>query len=172
MGLALTTIGQPRTQKRRALVGGDVVRIPLTHGKMAIVDLIDGDLGTLNWYAKEGHGTWYAMRLATAPHKIRLHRVIAERAGIDVASAEVDHRDGDGLNCRRLNLRAATHAQNAWNRGGVKGAYFHRGAGLWHARIKTNGIDHSIGYYPSFDDARAAYLAAAERLHGEFLRTA
>lgn len=43
--------------KRRATVVGDVVHIPLTQGKTAIVDLIDADLGELNWYAKQGHGT-------------------------------------------------------------------------------------------------------------------
>ncbi len=44
-----------------------------------------------------------------------MHRVIAQRMGI--TGDVTDHRDGDGLNNTRENLRALSHQENAWNRG-------------------------------------------------------
>lgn len=55
---------------------------------------------------------------------------------------EVDHKNGDGLDCRRSNLRLATRTQNAANRskqwGTVsrfKGVYLNRKTGKWQAQI-------------------------------------
>lgn len=52
---------------------------------------------------------------------IYLHIEIMKRTGIEPPSpfhTLVDHRDGDSLNCRRSNLRWATHSMNSLNRFG------------------------------------------------------
>lgn len=54
-------------------------------------------------------------------HTQFLHTEIMERTGIERPSEMhtlVDHWDGDGMNCRRANLRWATHQMNCINRNG------------------------------------------------------
>jgi len=89
--------------------------------------------------------------------------------------AQVDHIDRNRANNIFDNLREATNAQNQWNRkclrtDGRKGIYLHKLSGLWTARIKVNGISHSLGYFKSPDDAHAAYVSASKIHHGEFSR--
>jgi AP2 domain/HNH endonuclease len=166
--------------RRRPIVVGDVVNIPLTKGKIAIVDLVDADLGGFNWYAQRGKRTWYACRLRRKPQRglIWLHREIAVRHGLKIEGLDVDHRDGDGLNCRRLNLRAATDLETARNAkrridntSGFKGVTFDRASGKWMAQIQLGeGHHRTIGRFPTAAEAGAAYAAAAKQIHGEFAR--
>lgn len=54
-----------------------------------------------------------------------LHIAIMRRTGIEPPSPLhiiVDHRNSDGLDCRRRNLRWATHSMNSLN---INGAYAH-----------------------------------------------
>jgi hypothetical protein len=92
---------------------------------------------------------------------------------------EIDHVNGDGLDNRRENLRVATHAQNASNRGvrvnntsGFKGVHAnHSGRGKqWFAYITTNYKRQHLGMFGTAEEAARAYDAAAVRLHGEFAR--
>ena len=93
--------------------------IELTQGKSCIVD--DEDFEFLNkwkWQAwKSPYGTvWYALRsvkiLGTRrSNTIRMHRVIMG----DPFGLEIDHKNHDGLDNRRENLRICTKAQNQQN---------------------------------------------------------
>ncbi len=87
----------------------------------------------------------------------------------------VDHRDGDGLNNQRDNLRTCTHQENQRNhpaRGGkyskFKGVSAARGR--FFARIGCNGKSKHLGSF--LDDVSAAkcYDEAAKELFGEFAR--
>lgn len=89
----------------------------------------------------------------------------------------VDHRDGDGLNNQRYNLRQATQQQNCQNqrlkitnRSGYKGVYFNRKCAKWVAQIQ-NGKAVSLGLFLSPEDAARAYDWEAVRLWGEFAKT-
>jgi hypothetical protein len=85
-----------------------------------------------------------------------------------------DHRNGDGLDNQRHNLRVATERQNALNsrpRPGssrFKGVRWHRQAGRWQARIRSEGKARELGFYRDEEDAARAYDAAARELFGEF----
>jgi len=161
------------------------VRIALTRGLFATVDLVDADLQLFNWAAHRGKKTWYAIRSiergprgASKKTCFLLHRVIAERAGYAIDGIEFDHHDGDGLNCRRLNLRPASDEQNAQNcrkrsdnTSGVKGVHWDTARRKWVAQIVASGKYHTLGRFESKGVAASAYAVAAKELHGDFART-
>lgn len=87
----------------------------------------------------------------------------------------IDHIDGNSLNNRIENLRAATQSQNLCNRGkpksntsGYKGVYFDKTKNKWRAEIQKHGEVHRLGYFNAAEEAGAAYNTAAKELHGEF----
>ncbi len=91
---------------------------------------------------------------------------------------KVDHWDGDGLNCRRGNLRAATHAQNLYNRGpqqnnksGYKGVSWSRNAKKWWAHIQVDKKVIHLGYFDVAEQAARAYDVGALKYHGSFAKT-
>jgi hypothetical protein len=89
----------------------------------------------------------------------------------------VDHRDHDGLNNRWTNLRAADRPQNAANAGalrsnklGLRGVCLHKPSGRYRATIRANGKQRHLGHFKTAEEARAAYIAAAIEIYGEFAR--
>ena len=91
---------------------------------------------------------------------------------------EIDHIDGDKINNRITNLRAATHSQNAHNRSknnnnksGFKGVTWQSHAQKWRADIMVEGETLNLGYFCTKEEAAEAYADAAHRLHGEFAKT-
>lgn len=91
----------------------------------------------------------------------------------------IDHADGDILNNRWINLRGATDSQNAANKrrvdsqntSGFKGVCFDKFTNRWIAQLRKDGRLHNLGRYDTPEEAHAAYVAGAARLHGEFART-
>lgn len=149
--------------------------IPLTRGKEAIVD--DKDYAFLMQWKWFAHSEGYASRNAkkadgVSGNTIYMHRVIAERAGF-MMTERIDHKDGNGFNNRRTNLRTASNQKNLANRGpnknnksGFKGVS--RDRGKWAAQIKVSGRHLHLGYFDSKNEAAKAYNAAAMKHFGEF----
>lgn len=88
-----------------------------------------------------------------------------------------DHRDGDGRNNRRSNLRFATRSQNCMNRKnneakreGFKGVSRSNAGkyGRYRARIAVDGKVINLGAFPDPESAARAYDDAAREHHGEF----
>ncbi|TAN09525.1 MAG: HNH endonuclease [Chitinophagaceae bacterium] len=73
---------------------------------------------------------------------------------------QIDHINGDRHDNRWANLRAANSSQNMQNQRGAKGASRHKPSGTWQSSIKINGKTIWLGKFPTFEEARAAYLAA------------
>ena len=158
----------------------DFRTIPLSKGQVAIVDPEDYDaLSGFKWYARwdEHSQTFYAIRhdqTSEKPNRMaQMHRQIL---GVPPGTV-VDHRDGNGLNNRRLNIRPATESQNQHNRGpvkntltGLKGVSFSKPTGKWMARIRMNYKRLWLGLFDTPEEASAAYIEAAKRLHGEFAK--
>lgn len=98
---------------------------------------------------------------------VYMHRAITKCSSL----YKVDHRDSDGLNNQRPNLRIATHNQNNHNRSGwglspFKGVYMDRGR--WRARITFEGVCFPLGGFTKQEDAARAYDKAAHEKFGEF----
>ena len=100
-----------------------------------------------------------------------MHREI-----LDVPAGMIcDHKNHNGLDNRRCNLRICTPAQNQYNRrlqtGGTslyKGVYWHKENRKWRAQICHGGLHIHIGYYDYEADAAIAYDDMAIDLFGEF----
>lgn len=132
----------------------------------------EADLEWLNCYpwSVSGHGyavTWIDGKL------VYMHRLIL---GLTDRKVVGDHRDGNGLNNRRSNLRSCTQAENmrntrkrSDNTSGFKGVSSHH-SGRWAARLHVNGKKHWLGLHDTPELAHAAYKSAAAKLHGEFAR--
>ena len=152
--------------------------IPLTQGKYAIVDDVDFEwLSQWKWCANKDRNTWYAVRTMHKDEKqikIMMHREILGLKHGD--GMDTDHKDGDGLNNRRENLRTATHAQNMYNQRIRKGTsqfksvHWNRCAAKWCAQIRVNNRLIYLGYFVSEIEAGLAYDMAAQKYFGEFAK--
>lgn len=85
----------------------------------------------------------------------------------------VDHKNQNGLDNQRSNLRYATYAQNLQNRRKHKvGSSKFKGVSLkhgrWCARLTKNGCTIQLGDFDTPEKAAKAYNEAAIRYFGEF----
>ena len=150
--------------------------IPLTQGKVAIVDAADYDwLMQWKWRAATNKsGNKYAVRTKWNKGSKRttewMHRLVNNTP----EGFETDHINHDGLNNTRANLRTASRSENRHNRpvrpnvSGYKGVSWHKKSEKWYGRIVANRKVISTGYYKEAIDAAKAYNAAAIKYHGEF----
>lgn len=152
--------------------------IAVSNGRyVAVVDDEDFELvSRYRWWARKQRGTTYATtQIQIGRNKritIGMHRLI-----IGGDSQHVDHRNQDGLDNRKENLRPCTAAQNGQNRkiqkhsSKFKGVSFNRATSKWTAAIKRHGKRAFLGYFESEQAAACAYDRAAEDNFGEFART-
>ncbi len=153
--------------------------IPLLSEKYnGLYAIVDDDcyltLSKLNWRAFKSNNTFYAVRDIRRDGKKAIefmHHLIVQRKD----GYQVDHKDRDGLNNVRENLRPCSHSENMRNRRcksdsstGLKGVTPFNGR--YQARISVHGKRHFLGYYNSAQEAHEAYISASVRLHGEFRR--
>lgn len=148
--------------------------IPLTQGKYALVDDEDYErVSQFKWTAKEATQgcTWYAYRRARG-RSIHLHRFILDAP----ANLHVDHKNHDGLDCRKNNMRLATPLQSTWNRRQrsdsrmqFKGVV--RMKGKYTPKVYVGEHQVYFGTYNNQEDAARVYDAVVTRLRGEFAHT-
>jgi hypothetical protein len=88
---------------------------------------------------------------------------------------EVDHKDGNGINNRRSNLRLATHSQNMVhskmrkdNKSGLRGVSFDKEKNLWRCCISINDRTEFIGRFRDPVEAAKAFDKRALELFDEF----
>lgn len=90
-------------------------------------------------------------------------------------SATIDHINGNRLDNRISNLRAASVAENtrngrkrSTNTSGFKGVSWRAQSQMYRAYIVKDGRQYGLGLHKTPEAAHIAYLEAAARLHGEF----
>lgn len=150
--------------------------------------LFDYDPDTGNLYRKSngaiaGHDKWkrraaghdkemasgkryrYVKVKQRAYHAARLIWIIVY--GLIPRGMCVDHIDQNPLNNKLSNLRLVTPAENARNRPlradnttGCTGVFRYKKYNNWVAKFRVNGKDVHIGYFDTFEEAKAARLAA------------
>ena len=153
-----------------------VKEITLTKGKVTLVDDVDHDwLLQWKWHYENGYARSFK-KVNGRPRQIKMHRMIMEHYQHDLAGFEVDHKDGNGLNNQKSNLRIATRSQNAQNKkrarnntSGYKGVS-RLPYGRWISYITVDHQRFTIGIYDAPEDAARAYNECAKILHGEFAR--
>ena len=156
-------------------------RIKLTQGQFAIVDDADFEwLSQWKWYAEpprkqKGAGSscniWYAVR----EKGIRMHREILGLKKGD--GKQTDHRNGNGLDNKRVNLRICTRSENMQNlhhrnkKGAGKHQGVHKQGRRWRAVIVKDGKRIHIGTYDLAKEAARAYDRKALELYGPEAKT-
>jgi hypothetical protein len=147
-----------------------MAEVTLPCGRKFLID--DADLPLLagyNCYAHPAPNTTYVMLKLRGDERrtyVKLHKRIT-------GWIKTDHRNGNGLDNRRENLREATTSQNNRNRRPnigfkFKGVTFKKREGRWAAQICVDGKKIWGGYHPHPFAAASAYDVLAKKYHGEF----
>ena len=146
--------------------------IPLTKGKVALVDDVDYEfLMQWKWHY---HSRGYAARSGPRGEGRKMflmHRVIIGNPG----GFLIDHVNQNRLDNRRLNLRACSKAENMRNAPARKGTSSFKGVSWsskskeWVAHIRTDkAINKFLGAFSCEKQAAVAWNEAALKYHGEF----
>ena len=148
----------------------------------AIVDDADFDfLNQWKWHVSIEGKCAYASRNATvqekingSPSTIKMHRIILGSP----TGCIIDHKDGNGLNNQKSNLRICSHAQNLMNTptarnntSGFKGVSFRKDVSKYEAYLHTKKQKIRLGLYLCPIEAAKAYDDAANKYFGEYART-
>jgi len=150
------------------------MKISLSRGKSSIID--DEDFPKIcghAWMANTNNGSnWYAVAKIDGK-MVKMHHIIMGRHDEDF-----DHKDGDGLNNRKINLRPCTSAQNGWNRRKIKkksskfkGVHYCRRDKCFRSYIVFHGKKIFAGCFKDETEAAKSYDKKARELYGEFCRT-
>lgn len=159
------------------------------HRGKYFVKVDDEDFDELNkwlWTVVKSKNTCYAIRSEYSTGKakyIYMHRQIMDTPD----NMDTDHKDHDGLNCQKNNLRVCSHIQNTKNGTAKKNTTStFKGVSLsaqkyisktgkitacepkWRATIQHDKKYIHIGCFDSEIEAAIAYNKRAVELHGEF----
>lgn len=146
-------------------------RIPLTQDRFAFVDDEDYEyLMQWKWILLINGKHKYAIRRENGK-PIMMHRVIMRVSDGFI----VDHRNGNGLDNTRSNLRVCTNEENIRNRKlnqnsttGYKGVT--RRNSRFTAKVVFQGKDYFLGRFDTAVEAAKAYDKKAKELFGEFAK--
>lgn len=139
----------------------------------ALVDDEDYEsLSTFRWRILTNGDKSYAITgLHRENTEMLMHHVLLPKG----VGYQTDHKDGNGLNNQKYNLRYATVNQNQYNRGktkantsGFKGVFYAYASGNWRSQIKVDGKLIYLGTYKTPERAALAYNEGARKYHGEF----
>ena len=144
--------------------------INLTQNKRAIIDDADYErVAAYRWCALNRTGHFYAARRLNSTTQY-LHRFISNAPKGKVC----DHKDGDGLNNTRKNIRVCTQRENIANSKPYKKKMYSPFKGVTLNQKKYWQVkcgDYYIGIFGTALEAAHAYDKAARKIYGEFALT-
>lgn len=152
-------------------------RIKLTQNKYALIDNEDfKKVSKFNWYAKKISNIYYAthgVRVGGKDKTVFLHQFI-----LNFPNKLIDHKDRNGLNNQKENLRICTPTQNGANKikqsnktsSKYKGVYWHRLSSRWVAQVGINNKCYNLGSFKTESEAAKIYNKKARELFGNFAR--
>lgn len=154
-----------------------VKEIPLTQGKVALVD--DEDYGLINkykWFTRKTEYTCYAVRNSRVHETNKRRHILMHRMIMKVNQAEmIDHKNHNGLDNTRSNLRITNRSGNSRNalkqkiKSSVfKGVVWCRRSNKWITQIRINGGNKFLGYFSNEELAAKTYDKAAKKYFGEY----
>ena len=151
--------------------------VQLTQGYVALVD--DEDFESVSkhcWHIRKSsngrtvYARAYLQPSAVSKKQTAMHQYLTGKV-------DMDHKDGNGLNNQRSNLRVATRSQQVangslrnTNTSGFKGVSWHKQVNLWRAYIVVGAKQKHLGCYTSKEEAAKAYDVAALQIFGEFAK--
>jgi hypothetical protein len=152
--------------------------LPISNGYSVLIDDEDLELvQQFHWQPDIRPWAIYAMRTAKKngkQYKMRMHRLIM--GVLDDHYVKVDHKNGNGLDNRKENLRVCSNSQNLMNsvkpkgNNRFKGVYYRERNKKFQAMIKAEGKRLHLGLFTSEEDAARAYNDAALTYFGEFAK--
>lgn len=150
--------------------------ISLTQGYVTLIDADD-------YERVIAAGPWWP-HMSTRARTVYARHLIGRPGGPQTAQGlhtfltgwpYIDHRNGNGLDNRRNNLRPATVAQNTANKriyknntSGFKGVSWRPDVRRWIAYIQADGSRRHLGYHKSVENAARAYDTAAREAFGDY----
>lgn len=169
--------GKPRPRPLLVQPDDPTIRlIALTKGQVVIVDADRYEWACQwNWWAiyNSSGRAYYAARHGWAGEPRKL--VLLHRQLLGEPDTQVDHWNGNTLDCRVCNLRACTPSQNSANRrppektlSGYPGVHWHKRDKRWQAQITVNYKQIFLGHFENQADAIQVRLDAERRYHAEF----
>jgi hypothetical protein len=172
----LKCVDAPDANLMTSIQNGSVKLIPLTQGKVAIVDAEDYEwLNQWKWYAYKSGYTSYARRNIRVGKKkqtsISMHRFILHLSKGDAGIG--DHKDRNGLHNWKDNLRIVTPNLNVVNgrrlsnnTSGFRGVVWSKKKRKWEAGIRSDYKLKFLGYFSDKTQAARAYDREAVRIWG------
>jgi hypothetical protein len=152
------------------------LHIPLSPKYNVVVD--EEDWFILNkhqWHVMFTPRIVYAATWVRVSRKFRTHVMMHRLIMNPPVDKHIDHRNHDGLDNRKINLRIATPSQNHGNsrlgrsnRSGYKGVSWNSRNGKWQVFISEYGKNRNLGSFTDQWKAAQAYNAAALEQWGEF----
>lgn len=155
-----------------------MIKIPLTQGKFALIDDEDYPIVSLfKWHAQKDRNTFYAKVHIwinkTKYIPLSMHRLIMNLNPYE----QGDHKDRNGLNNQKSNLRECTRSQNKMNSkkyknslSKYKGVYWNKQIKKWRAMIRINKKLTHLGCFKDEVEAAKTYDKFAKKHYGDFAK--
>lgn len=166
------------TDNKIEFINNDVIKVYCSGPqKYFICDYktwIDRKCFNVCWRTKKSKNLFYVIgnTRGDTHETIVFHRYILN---IKDKNIEVDHKNGNGLDNRNINLRKCSRLDNnknlkinSRNKSGFTGVGFHKKSNKWRARINYNHKEYNLGFYDNIEDALDARKQGEEIFQKDF----
>jgi hypothetical protein len=145
--------------------------------RKVLIDEEDFDIIKMyKWHISKQIKTFYVQATISDKFKgetLKMHRLLMNAKKGQI----IDHKNCNGLDNRRSNLRFCSFSENNFNHkrqknntSGYKGVCYRSKFEKWESVIHVNGKRLRLGYFKSPILAYEAYCEAAKKYHGKFAR--